>query len=179
MYLLRFGESICWFYESAFILENRTTLTFPAMCWKFRSTEVIRAVNIFHFLSILLPKKDQTAHFFHSLMMSGLKWNFCLFEQEGTGINYKVFFSFHIQFFLCPLVQIQVLMLLMSIWHALHQLHTESTPYGPPAITRWRHFSYTITSFFDINECITIFIFALDIASTLWNVWRKCCCFCM
>ncbi len=78
-------------------------LTFPAMCWKFRSTEVIRAVNIFHFLSILPPKKDQTAHFFHCLMMSGLKWNFCLFEQEGTGINYKGFFpSFHIQFFSGP-----------------------------------------------------------------------------
>lgn len=77
-------------------------LTFPAKFWKCRSREVIRAENIFHFLSILLLKKDQTAHFFHSLMMSGLKWNFCLFEQEGTGINYKVFSPLFIYSFSVP-----------------------------------------------------------------------------
>lgn len=42
--------------------------------------------------------------------MSSLKWNSCLFEQEGTGINYNVFILFSYTVFLCPLVQIPVLM---------------------------------------------------------------------
>lgn len=71
-------------------------------------------------------------------------WNetyVCLSKRALASII-KFFFLLSYTVFLSPLVQIPVLTRLMSIWHALHQLHAQSTPYGPPAITRWRHFSF-------------------------------------
>lgn len=87
-------------------------------------------------------------------------WNetsVCLNRRALASII-KFFLPFNTHFFLYPLGQISVLMLLMSIWHALHKLHTEFSLYGPPAIKRCRLFlPHRIASFFDINECITIF----------------------
>lgn len=77
-----------------------------------------------NFCSISLLIKDQNCSFLTS---------------QGTGINYINFFFLRLFifsfFFLCPLAQTPVMMLLMSIWHALHKPQPEFTPYGPPAIT--------------------------------------------
>lgn len=148
---------ICFFYS---------TVTVTTVLWKRRSTKVIRAT--------LLLKKDQTTHFFHFLMMSGLRLYFCLFEQEGIGINYEISFS-HTGF-LCPLVQIPVLVLLIFISHALHQLHTDSTSHECLCYHTWGVYSFLyipILLWHTVNECVTIFTIILDIASVLLNVWWK------
>lgn len=81
---------------------------------------------------------------FHSSVMNGLEWNICLFEQGGTGINFKVFLCTY-RFSLPPSV---------LVW--IHSLWT-------PCL---RHF-YIITSFLSINECISIFMLTKDIAITV------------
>lgn len=117
---------------------NGTTLTYSATCWKFSSTEVIT--------------------FFHSLMINGLKWNFCLFEQEGTGINYNIFPPFNIQF--CCALRCKYLLDTFNVYlscsspipHWIHSLWN-------PTIIAWRHFSFLHDHI--LLECFTIYIWIL------------------
>lgn len=81
---------------------NADFMSLPWKCWKCRSREVITTVNIFPFSAYSATGERSNCSLFLPWWWVSLKWNFCLFEQEGTGINYKVYFSLFICSFPVP-----------------------------------------------------------------------------